>query len=58
MHNFNCFQRDRRKDKQKLKQRKENDIPSSMMSGDGPAKKRSKLVLPEPQISDQVCLVI
>ncbi|GLG94841.1 Myb protein [Gryllus bimaculatus] len=46
-------ERDRRKDKQKLKQRKENDIPVAMLQNQEPAKKRSKLVLPEPQISDQ-----
>ncbi|CAL1262545.1 unnamed protein product [Larinioides sclopetarius] len=46
-------ERDRKKDKQKLKNRKENDIPSAMLAGNfEPAKKRSKLVLPEPQISD------
>lgn len=42
--------RERKKDKQKLKARKENDIPMSMLNE--PAVKRSKLVLPEPQISD------
>ncbi|CAH2265552.1 jg10086 [Pararge aegeria aegeria] len=47
-------ERERRKDKQKLKQRKENDVPQAMLQGDEPAKKRSKLVLPEPQVSDQV----
>lgn len=47
------FQRERRKDKQKQKQRKENDIPLAMLQNQEPAKKRSKLVLPEPQISDQ-----
>ncbi|KAL4708323.1 hypothetical protein ACJJTC_007729 [Scirpophaga incertulas] len=46
-------ERDRRKDKQKLKQRKENDMPEAMLQGDQPARKRSKLVLPEPQVSDQ-----
>lgn len=46
-------ERERRKDKQKLKQRKENDIPQAMLQNQEPAKKRSKLVLPEPQISDQ-----
>ncbi|RVE53180.1 hypothetical protein evm_002277 [Chilo suppressalis] len=46
-------ERDRRKDKQKLKQRKENDMPQAMLQGDQPARKRSKLVLPEPQVSDQ-----
>merc|ERR1712223_989255 len=46
-------QRQRKKDKEKLKARKENDIPSAMLNNDEPAKKRSKLVLPEPQIDDQ-----
>lgn len=46
-------ERERRKDKQKLKQRKENDIPQAMLQNQEPAKKRSKLVLPDPQISDQ-----
>ncbi|XP_047528491.1 cell division cycle 5-like protein isoform X1 [Vanessa atalanta] len=46
-------ERERRKDKQKLKQRKENDVPQAMLQGDNPARKRSKLVLPEPQVSDQ-----
>lgn len=47
------FQRDRKKDKQKLKNRKENDMPTAMLSGNfEPNKKRSKLVLPSPQISD------
>ncbi|XP_046392890.1 cell division cycle 5-like protein [Ischnura elegans] len=46
-------ERERRKDKQKLKQRKENDIPVAMLQNQEPARKRSKLVLPEPQISDQ-----
>ncbi|XP_065340447.1 cell division cycle 5-like protein [Cloeon dipterum] len=45
-------ERERRKDKQKLKQRKENDMPMSMLNNQEPARKRSKLVLPEPQISD------
>lgn len=36
-----------------MKQRKENDIPLAMLQNQEPAKKRSKLVLPEPQISDQ-----
>lgn len=44
---------ERRKDKQKLKQRKENDIPMGMLNNEEPARKRSKLVLPEPQITDQ-----
>ncbi|KAG6457490.1 cell division cycle 5-like protein [Manduca sexta] len=46
-------ERERRKDKQKLKQRKENDVPQAMLQGDQPARKRSKLVLPEPQVTDQ-----
>ncbi|XP_023017292.1 cell division cycle protein 21 [Leptinotarsa decemlineata] len=46
-------EKERRKDKQKLKQRKENDFPQAMLENREPAKKRSKLVLPEPQISDQ-----
>ncbi|CAN7995786.1 unnamed protein product [Ixodes hexagonus] len=46
-------ERERRKDKQKLKQRKENDLPPALMSGSSePVRKRSKLVLPEPQISE------
>jgi pre-mRNA-splicing factor CDC5/CEF1 len=45
------LQRDRKKDKDKLKQRKENDLPS-FMGQDEPSRKRSKLVLPEPQITD------
>lgn len=36
-----------------MKERKENDIPLAMLQNQEPAKKRSKLVLPEPQISDQ-----
>lgn len=46
-------ERERKKDKAKLKARKENDVPMSMLQNIEPAKKRSKLVLPEPQISDQ-----
>lgn len=46
-------ERERKKDKQKLKSRKENEIPLAMLQNSEPAKKRSKLVLPEPQISDQ-----
>ncbi|XP_053679904.1 cell division cycle 5-like protein [Anopheles nili] len=45
--------RERKKDKEKLKQRKENDIPTALLKNQEPAKKRSKLVLPEPQITDQ-----
>ncbi|KAG4068035.1 hypothetical protein HA402_010721 [Bradysia odoriphaga] len=46
-------ERERKKDKAKLKARKENDVPMAMLQNQEPAKKRSKLVLPEPQISDQ-----
>lgn len=46
-------ERERKKDKAKLKARKENDMPMAMLQNMEPAKKRSKLVLPEPQISDQ-----
>ncbi len=48
-------ERHRRKDKEKQKQRKENDIPSALLRDEepeGPSRKRSKLVLPAPQISD------
>nr|SVE70296.1 EOG090X02CC [Daphnia similis]SVE70920.1 EOG090X02CC [Daphnia similis]SVE71551.1 EOG090X02CC [Daphnia similis] len=45
--------RERKKDKDRLKQRKENEVPSALLQGDQPAAKRSKLVLPEPQISDR-----
>lgn len=38
----------------KLKARKENNIPTALLQNQEPAKKRSKLVLPEPQITDQV----
>lgn len=44
---------ERKKDKQKLKQRKENDMSAGMLNNQEPVKKRSKLVLPEPQISDK-----
>lgn len=47
------MKRERKKDKAKLKARKENDVPMSLLTNIEPAKKRSKLVLPEPQISDQ-----
>ncbi|CAH1967453.1 unnamed protein product [Acanthoscelides obtectus] len=46
-------ERERRKDKQKLKQQKENDIPQAMLQNKEPARKRSKLVLPSPQITDE-----
>lgn len=44
--------RERKKDKAKLKARKESDVPMAMLQNHEPAIKRSKLVLPEPQISD------
>jgi len=46
-------EKERKKDKNRLKQRKENEVPSALLQGDQPAAKRSKLVLPEPQISEQ-----
>ncbi|XP_034484206.1 cell division cycle 5-like protein [Drosophila innubila] len=45
-------ERERKRDKQKLKQRKENEMPSAMLQNMEPERKRSKLVLPTPQISD------
>ncbi|KAH8379246.1 hypothetical protein KR009_003876 [Drosophila setifemur] len=45
-------ERERKRDKQKLKQRKENEVPSAMLQNLEPERKRSKLVLPTPQISD------
>lgn len=44
--------KERKKDKEKLKKR-ENDVPMAMLQNQEPERKRSKLVLPEPQISDQ-----
>lgn len=43
--------RERKKDKEKLKKR-EGDVPMAMLQNMEPERKRSKLVLPEPQISD------
>ncbi|XP_033996561.1 cell division cycle 5-like protein [Trematomus bernacchii] len=48
-------EKDRKKDKQKIKKKKESDLPSAILQTSGVAeftKKRSKLVLPIPQISD------
>ncbi|KAJ8288735.1 hypothetical protein COCON_G00013940 [Conger conger] len=48
-------ERDRKKDRQKMKRRKESDLPSAILQTSGVSeftKKRSKLVLPAPQISD------
>jgi pre-mRNA-splicing factor CDC5/CEF1 len=47
--------RERKKDKDKLKKRKENDLPGALNTQNKfaePVKKRSKLVLPAPQISE------
>ncbi|XP_005097398.1 cell division cycle 5-like protein [Aplysia californica] len=49
-------EKERKKDKQKQKKRKENDLPGSIASQANfaePVKKRSKLVLPAPQISEE-----
>lgn len=43
--------RERKKDKEKINKR-ENDVPMAMLQNAEPERKRSKLVLPEPQISD------
>lgn len=48
-------EKDRKKDRQKIKKKKESDLPSAILQTSGVAeftKKRSKLVLPAPQISD------
>ncbi|XP_017668478.1 PREDICTED: cell division cycle 5-like protein [Lepidothrix coronata] len=47
--------RERKKDKQHMKRKKESDLPSAILQTSGVSeftKKRSKLVLPAPQISD------
>ncbi len=44
--------KERIKDKKILKNRKENEIPQELLNDEEPARKRSKLVLPTPQISD------
>ncbi|CAO2580966.1 Cell division cycle 5-like protein [Lemmus lemmus] len=47
--------RDRKKDKQHLKRKRESDLPSAILQTSGVSeftRKRSKLVLPAPQISD------
>lgn len=48
--------RDRKKDKQNIKRKKESDLPAAIVQTTGGVseltKKRSKLVLPSPQISD------
>ncbi|CAB1335310.1 unnamed protein product [Coregonus sp. 'balchen'] len=48
-------ERERKRDRQKIKKKKESDLPSAILQTSGVAeftKKRSKLVLPAPQISD------
>ena len=46
-------EKERKKDKQKLEQKKENEFSSELSRiNSEPLKKRSKLILPEPQISD------
>lgn len=48
-------ERDRKKDRQRQKKRKENDMPGAIAAVNKlsePLKKRSKLVLPSPQISE------
>lgn len=41
-----------------MKQRKENEVPLAMLNNQEPIRKMSKLVLPEPQISDQVIITL
>lgn len=46
-------ERERKKDKQKIKKKKESDLPAAILQTSGVAeftKKRSKLVLPAPQV--------
>lgn len=52
---FPLIQRERKKDKEKFEQRKEQDLPNALNGGgaEEPARKRSKLVLPAPQISQE-----
>jgi len=45
--------KERKKDKKFLKKQQENSVPAELLNNDEPARKRSKLVLPSPQISDQ-----
>lgn len=45
-------EKQRKKDKQKLAEKKENDEPAISLNVFEPSKKRSKLVLPQPQISE------
>ncbi|VDO95206.1 unnamed protein product [Soboliphyme baturini] len=43
---------ERKKDKEKMKKRKEQDMPETIFNKNQPERKRSKLVLPPPQISN------
>lgn len=48
-------ERERKRDRQKIKKKKESDLPSAILQTSGVSeftRKRSKLVLPAPQISD------
>ncbi|VEL17248.1 unnamed protein product [Protopolystoma xenopodis] len=46
--------RERKKDAERQSKRKENDLPGALLGRvDEPASKRSKLVLPTPQVSDR-----
>lgn len=50
-------EKDRKKDKQKIKKKKESDLPSAILQTSGVAeftKKRSKLVLPTPQVTPEL----
>lgn len=58
---MNCHsekeERERKKDKQKIKKKKESDLPSAILQTSGVSeftKKRSKLVLPAPQVNSHV----
>lgn len=47
-------ERERKKDRQKIKKKKESDLPSAILQTSGVSeftKKRSKLVLPAPQVN-------
>lgn len=45
--------KERKKDKKILKKQQENSVPAELLNDSEPARKRSKLVLPSPQITDQ-----
>lgn len=50
-------ERERKKDKQKMKKKKESDLPSAILQTSGVSeftKKRSKLVLPAPQVTSRI----